>query len=130
KGYFQSRANFTADLDGNLQMKSLFLQGQSIGSSPALAAQDTLVDFTNVSLCIANRDTIIKLFNRGCDTLTLLSGPGNLGNNFSADSLALPMLIPKDSSVAIHYHFHPVASKVYTAVAIFTATSNGQTQTI
>jgi len=129
-GKFQTNASFTGDLGGFTQVRNFSLAGENIGSKPGLASQDTLVDFHNVSLCNSSRDTLIQLINRGCDTLTLLTGPGNLANGFSADPLLLPIKIAPDSAITIRYHFHPSASFHYQATANFTATANGLNQQV
>ena len=127
-GSFQTTASFTGDLEGFAQQKTIWLHCQNLGSNPGLTSIDSIVDFHNVSLCDSYRDTDIKLFNSGCDTLLLIGGPGNLTNGFSADPLSLPVRIPPDSFVTVHYHFHAQAPLQYKTVAIFIATADGKTQ--
>lgn len=65
----------------------------------------TNLNLGSITTCDPYRDTTIEFTNSGCDTLFILSGPGNLSNEFSIDGITFPIVIPPDSSVSITFHF-------------------------
>jgi photosystem II stability/assembly factor-like uncharacterized protein len=95
---------------------------------PKLAADKNAVIFTTVTPCTAGHDETLTLRNAGCDTLTVISGPGQLLPQFSFDSLSFPMVLGPDESKILRFHFIPDSIRLFTSVLRFKAVSHGRMQ--
>lgn len=86
---------------------SIALRGTGKASVPKLVSSVMSVDFGIVPLCSTPKDTTIIIRNDGCDTLTLISGPGQVRSPFSTTVQQLPLILPPGSSVNISVRFEP-----------------------
>ncbi len=126
-GTYQTKAIYQTQRSGSKpELVELTLTGKNGGISTGPIVQATSYLFDTISLCASGRDTSIAFTNNGCDTLKILSGPGNLGIGFSTDQLTYPIVIPPDSSITIVFHFTPVSAGNFTSYPHFITERNGQ----
>ncbi len=103
KGYFE-------DIHGREYLDTIiFINAISEEPSPILSAIPNSIFFDTISQCVAPLDSVVILRNTGCDTLTVLSGPGSIDPAYSVDPITLPLNLPPDSSILIHLHFKPTS---------------------
>ncbi len=91
---------------------------------PELIATPAVVTFRPISSCQNDHDMPLQLSNAGCDTLTIIAGPGEIAAPFFLDSLPLPFSLAPGASVIIPCHFYPDSAREYSGEAIFTARAN------
>ncbi len=119
KGSYQTTMRFMTLRGGKKQELSVSLNG-STGYSPAPQPfADQNIDLGMIANCDIGRDTIISVINHACDTLNIISAPGNLGSGFSMEPILLPLALPPDSSVNIVFHFRPSGIGSFTTVPHF-----------
>jgi len=118
-GFYNTNDLITAEWKGVQFIQQIQLNGRETTSGFAGAGFDTLINFDTVSACSPNRDTTLTVMNLGCDTMRILSGPGNLGAAFSLDAITFPVIIPPGGSVKLHLHFHPPSVGSYSVSAPF-----------
>ncbi|HET9135652.1 MAG TPA: T9SS type A sorting domain-containing protein [Candidatus Kapabacteria bacterium] len=142
-GTFQFTAHFHSSNNGGFGDTGIFIAGRdnysndppinipvvlkgssSSGSSPS-PVLNSQVNFGIVSACDSVRDTTVTFTNFGCDTLRILSGPGNIDPSFEVEGLTFPIVIPPDSSIVIHFHFHASASGNYQTQATYKTQRSG-----
>jgi hypothetical protein len=123
-GSFQANALFTAAADQVIQKLTITLTGSASSTISGPVVLQTSFVFDTV--CETGRDTTITFTNRGCDTLTILSGPGTLAAGFSWDVLPLPIILPPKVSVTMTFHFLPVLSGKYVSYVKFITVRNGK----
>jgi photosystem II stability/assembly factor-like uncharacterized protein len=103
------------------------VSAETIAEHPVLSLSDTGIDFGLISTC--NRDTIITLKNNGCDTLSIVSGPGLLPQEFVLlSSIQFPLSLSPDSIVKLQFRFHPLSKGNFNAAPLFTASEHGFTK--
>ena len=118
-GFYNTSDLITAEWKGVQFIQSIQLNGRETTSGFAGVGFDTLVNFDTVSACSPNRDTTLTVTNIGCDTMRILSGPGNLGAAFSLEVMTFPVIIPPRTSAKLHLHFHPPSIGSYSVSASF-----------
>ncbi len=120
KGIYQAKMRFmTLRGGGKKQELSISLIGSTIYSTALQPLPDQNIDLGRIAYCDDVRDTIIKITNQACDTLKIISAPGNLSSGFSMEPISLPLAIPPDSSINIIFHFRPSAIGSFTIVPHF-----------
>lgn len=119
-GYYRDGTGNSIPYDTTISLSALVE-----AAPPMLKSNIGTVNFSMLTPCDQGRDTTITFTNNGCDTLTILSGPGECPPGFSFDSIALPLLLPPGISVSIRFHFDPTDSGEYVMNAILEAESNG-----
>jgi hypothetical protein len=97
---------------------------------PLLIPQSYQYAFGKVSLCGGEKDTLITLRNRGCDTLDITSGPGMLPQEYTIEGLTLPYSLPPDSTITLRVKFRPRTAGRIGANPKFTARQQGLSQEI
>jgi photosystem II stability/assembly factor-like uncharacterized protein/predicted aconitase with swiveling domain len=93
---------------------------------------DSVINFGTVNFCFAGitRDSLVRIRNRSCDTLRILSGPGSLSPPFGIDAHTLPIIIPPDSVFEFHAFFQPSATGTFTDSLIFGSNRSGEDKNI
>jgi photosystem II stability/assembly factor-like uncharacterized protein len=130
-GNYSTFAAFVADWNGYAPASvKFFLSGASSKTKTGQFFSDSLLRFTPVSACDPVRDTMINFTNRSCDTLQIISGPGNLGADFDLDGISYPVTLSPDSSITLHLHFHPSVIGTHAIVAPFITVRSGIIQNI
>ncbi|MFI5263123.1 MAG: choice-of-anchor D domain-containing protein [Candidatus Kapaibacterium sp.] len=81
----------------------------------------------NISSCISNYETTLSLINRGCDTLTVDSGPGNVAP-FIFENMVVPFRLLPYESKTIRVRYIPDSLNAYSTSAIFHARSSIEDQ--
>jgi hypothetical protein len=110
---------------------SISFSAESIPVGPKLQRSTNFLDMGNVSLCGSPVDTVITLTNKGCDTLSIISGPGALSSEFTIlTALNLPIDLPPDSFITIRFRFMPSGVGTFGTTAHFRAEQQGLTQDI
>jgi hypothetical protein len=131
KGTYITQPTFHAEQQGLSQDLSIRLEGISRLGAPLVAVNNSYLSFDTVSTCGFPIDTVITLTNHGCDTLRITQGPGNLPPEFQLlPPFQLPIILPPDSSVVVHFRFAPNKKGNYTARPSFHAEQQGLTQDI
>lgn len=129
----QSPGNYTMDgvfltESNKLQMSvPITLLGARESSRPIVHAKDSLIAFRSTTVCDALRDSLIVLTNTGCDTLRITSLPDNIGNEFSLDSVSLPIILAPGESTTLVVHFHPSVPGLYDTTIVVSLESHGLT---
>ncbi|MDP4219080.1 MAG: T9SS type A sorting domain-containing protein [Bacteroidota bacterium] len=106
-GKYQASVKFATlrkGVDGEVALLIAGRLNKSIAPSPMPYRN---IDLGSVTSCDERRDTIVTFTNFACDTLNILSGPGQLSTGFTMEPLQLPIALPPDSSVNVVFHFHP-----------------------
>ncbi|MEP7236121.1 MAG: hypothetical protein ABI778_12575, partial [Ignavibacteriota bacterium] len=90
-----------------------------LGQNDATAA-GPLIDPLNYDLgilntCAPSKDTIVTLYNLGCDTLVVVAGSTVLTGGFTTSPLSFPFSIPPGDSAKIRYMFSAPGTGVFTA---------------
>ncbi|HET9135898.1 MAG TPA: sialidase family protein, partial [Candidatus Kapabacteria bacterium] len=110
---------------------TIFIKGTVLPGGILLSPSEQDIQFGVVSNCTNPIDSIITLTNHGCDTLRITQGPGNLPPEFQLlPPFQLPIILPPDSSVVVHFRFAPTKKGSYTATPRFHAEQQGLTQDI
>jgi photosystem II stability/assembly factor-like uncharacterized protein len=92
---------------------------------------DSKVLFDTVSTCTQPFDTVITVTNKGCDTIRITGGPGVLPTEFKLlPPFTLPIILPPDSIVTIHFRFAPTSKGHYTSTLVFVLEQQDATDTI
>ncbi|MDP4228919.1 MAG: T9SS type A sorting domain-containing protein, partial [Bacteroidota bacterium] len=103
---------------------------ESIGLRPQLSSDKNAIIFSSIDPCTYSTEELLTLRNKGCDTLTVLSGPGELPSQFTYDSITFPFQLAPDEAKTIRFHFTPDSSRLFTANTIFKAEQRGKLQTL
>ncbi len=96
-----------SESNGIYKINSVALRGMGKASTPKLVSSAMSLDLGTVTLCGAPKDTILTIRNEGCDTLTLISGPGQVQSPFSATIFHLPFVISPGSSINVRVRLTP-----------------------
>jgi hypothetical protein len=127
--YSMSGIFFSSDHGTNLRT-TFSASGRAFSKGGGPIVQQTAFTFSTITTCDAPQDTAVTFSNHGCDTLFILSGPGPLGSGFTCENLTFPIVIPPDSSVVIHFHFHAPTVGHFSVSPHFTTRSANQTGVI
>lgn len=106
-GFQTDTITILSESNGIYKKSSLTLRGTGKASTPKLVSSTMSLDLGTVFLCGMPKDTIITIHNDGCDTLTVISGPGQVQEPFSATLYQLPFVIPPGSSINIRVRLTP-----------------------
>jgi hypothetical protein len=129
-GTFSARVVYTSMSLGVLDSLVIDLSGFGRGVTPKLQVDNTILDFGSLSTCDKLRDTTIVLTNRGCDTLFITSGPGVLPPEFMMSGITLPVVLPPDSSLTLHFSFIPSGDGIASATPTFLSERDGLTASV
>jgi hypothetical protein len=108
KGNFSANAYFNLISQGNEFQKKFTLNGISIGADASPSLKDSEVKFHTVTNCTPLADTVIPFTNYGCDTLKIVSGEIATTDIFTWDAPTLPIVVPPEATIMLHFIFHPV----------------------
>jgi hypothetical protein len=106
---------FSAVRGSSTHAIKLHIVGRTDRSITVPLIKDQNIDLGKISICNAERDTVVTLANHSCDTIRIVSGPGILAYGFSMEPLLLPVTLPPDGSVNITFHFSPPNIGSFTA---------------
>ncbi len=129
-GNFQTTLIFFSDRYGLGDSSKITLFGRNIGASPGLAAADSVINFSTISICDKGKDTTATLINAGCDTMQLISGPGPIGAGYTIDPITFPAVLAPGDSITIGIHFIPPSAGVFQTSLTFQAKQRNLTQNL
>jgi hypothetical protein len=129
-GHYQLHPKLHTTEQGFTQDVFLNIEGNCIHTLQALASQSHII-FDTLKSCSGEADTIISIHNLGCDTIRLTQGPGNLSPEFQLlPPLSLPIVIPPDSAITLHFKFTASQQGTYQTTAQFQFDQATQSQDI
>ncbi len=131
QGTFTATPVFTVSEHNMQKNVSFSLSGSSQKKLIILQADPPSIAFTKLSTCLPPHDTTITLVNKGCDSISILQGPGTLALEFTLlTPLTLPIILAPDSAITLTFRFSPATTGLFLTTAIFTASQKGFTQNV
>jgi len=91
---------------GNFDSLAVPVFAHAAPAVPVLTASHSAVNFGSVPSC-DTMDTVLTLKNMGCDSLTIETMSALLGGYTADPPLSLPVVLAKDSSIALHVRYRP-----------------------
>ncbi|HET9137229.1 MAG TPA: T9SS type A sorting domain-containing protein [Candidatus Kapabacteria bacterium] len=122
---YSGSISFSTLRDNASEQLTLKLKGLSTVHNAGPLVLNPTIEFDTLSICDVKRDSIIRLTNRGCDTLRILSSSGTFTSGFTIDPLLYPIDIPPDSSIVVTLHFKPIGKGSATETIRFTTKREG-----
>ncbi len=101
------------------------ITASATAEQPDMVIAPTKLHFDSVSVCGGVADSFFTIKNTGCDTITIVSGPGGLSSDFTIDPLSLPFAIVPDSEIVIRCHYKPITKGFAQTFPSYTATQQG-----
>jgi len=92
------------------------LSGKGEVNPPNISSLHWDMDFHTLSTCAKPRDTVIVVRNIGCDTVKIVSGPGNLPPEFTMSTVTYPVLLAPNDSILFTLTFSPERSGKFVTV--------------
>ncbi|MEI8134868.1 MAG: choice-of-anchor D domain-containing protein [bacterium] len=124
-GKYKLSLNYSTLREGVTKNLKLSLSGESAKGGALPPLTNASYDFGSRTTCDPPMDTLIVIKNRGCDTLSILNGPGSNLSLFSMDPIAYPATLAPDSSITLHFHFNPNGVGNYSGSSHFLTSRSG-----